>query len=391
MKGKISLGILFGGRSCEHEVSVTSARSILQAIDRDKYDVTLIGINKSGHWLLTDEFDAIVEDGSVKNTVQPSSGFLGKNNQSNDLPYAVSLGLHDQGNLAKVSDSTEPLSTTGQSSQQPPPLDVIFPVLHGTFGEDGTLQGVMEIAGIPYVGCGVLGSSLSMDKSVVKKVFEAEGIPQAPYQVVIGYDWQCQSEPIMHDIEATLGYPLFVKPANMGSSVGINKAHNSRQLRSAIDHALEFDTKAVIEKSMENCREIECSVLGNHNPESSVLGEIIPGDEFYSYETKYLDEKSQLVIPAELSPETSNLVRELSIRAFKAVDGAGLSRVDFFVEKENEAVYLNEINTMPGFTPISMYPQLWAASGLNYSDLIDRLIQLALERHQSRNSLRRTF
>ncbi|NKB76059.1 MAG: D-alanine--D-alanine ligase [Gammaproteobacteria bacterium] len=389
MNKKISLGILFGGRSCEHEVSVTSARSMLRAVDLEKYDVTLIGIDKYGHWLLTSDFDAIVENGSVRPlSAQPVGLDEGVDETLGDSPYAVSLSLHDRGNLATAQNGANALSS---KEHKVPVLDVIFPVLHGTFGEDGALQGVVEMAGITYVGCGVLASSLCMDKAVAKKVFEAEGIPQAPYHVIVVHDWHSQPDEIMTHVSSDLGYPVFVKPANMGSSVGINKAHDKDQLKIAIDHALEFDTKAVVEKSMENCREIECAVLGNHAPEPSVLGEIIPGADFYNYETKYLDQKSQLVIPAELSKQTANLIRELSVKAFRAVDGAGLSRVDFFVEKESEKVYLNEINTMPGFTPISMYPQLWAASGLSYCALIDRLIALALERHHTRGSLRRAF
>jgi D-alanine-D-alanine ligase len=396
MKNKINLGILFGGRSCEHEVSVTSATSILKAIDRQKYNVHLIGIDKSGHWQLGKDIDSITHDGAVAE--------LG-HGQSNGLPdpaarpistplstpvsTPVSMGLHNNGNLTHgttndtVPESNSPLSL--------PSLDVIFPVLHGTFGEDGTLQGVLEMAGVPYVGCGVAASALAMDKALAKMVFESAGIPQAPYLVATAFQWNNSNQEILDNIEQSLGYAVFVKPANLGSSVGVGKAKNRKDLLAAINHALEFDNKIVIEQSMENCHEIECAVLGNQNPEPSILGEIIPGDEFYSYETKYIDDKSQLVIPAPIDEETTTSVQQMAVEAFRAVDGSGLSRVDFFVHKETMEITLNEVNTLPGFTPISMYPQLWAASGLAYPDLIDRLIELAIEQHQSKQSLRRSF
>ena len=375
MAHKKHLGILFGGRSCEHEVSVTSATSILKAIDRDKYHVHLVGIDKHGHWHLAEDLPALIDEGAVR--LEPPR-------DSDQAGTDVSMSLHHEGNLT-------PVAARSASPSSLPVLDVVFPVLHGTFGEDGTLQGVLEMAGIPYVGCGVAASALAMDKALAKKVFEAEGIPQAPYHIVTRHRWDRDSQAQVDDIESTLGYPLFVKPANLGSSVGVSKARDRESLATAVAHALEFDDKAVVEVSMENCREIECSVLGNEEPMASCLGEIVPGAEFYNYETKYLDDKSELIIPADLDPDTTRQVQELAVRAFLAVDGSGLARVDFFVHRETGAVTLNEVNTLPGFTPISMYPQLWAHSGISYPELIDRLIELAIERHHKRQSLKRAF
>ena len=372
MTKKQNLGILFGGRSCEHEVSVTSATSILEAIDPEKYNIHLIGIDKSGYWHLGAKIAQLTDNGSV-------------NPDSRQQSKAVSIGLHNKGNLTS-------LRTTNEGSGQGiPALDVIFPVLHGTFGEDGTVQGVLEIAGIPYVGCAVAASALAMDKALAKKVFESSGIPQARHQVATQNQWRSNAGRILDRIETSLGYPAFVKPANLGSSVGVGKAHNREELTNCINDALQFDVKIVIEESMENSHEIECAVLGNDNPEASVLGEIVPGDEFYSYETKYIDDKSKLLIPAPLDEKTTRQVQQLSIEAFKAIDGSGLARVDFFVNRDSMEITLNEVNTLPGFTPISMYPQLWSASGIGYAQLINRLIDLALDRHQSRVSLKRAF
>ena len=374
---KPSLGILFGGRSCEHEVSVRSASSILKAIDRNQYDVHLIGIDKNGRWHLSDDLEKITHCG----TVEPSAGNM-------VASTAVSMALHHQGNLTGPGKGDDPAERNRPAI---PALDIIFPVLHGTFGEDGTLQGVLEMAGIPYVGCGVAASALAMDKALSKKVFEANGIPQAGYDVLTIFDWKENRDLALSKTEESLGYPVFVKPANLGSSVGISKAKNRGELVRAIQTAFEFDNKIVMEESMENCLEIECSVLGNHRPEASILGEIIPGAEFYNYETKYLDDKSQLVIPAPLDGPTTERVQSLAIAAFKAIDGNGLARVDFFVHRETGAITLNEVNTLPGFTPISMYPKLWAASGVPYAELINRLIQLAFEHHHSRQSIKRNF
>ncbi len=374
----MNLGILFGGQSCEHEVSVTSARSIQQAVNREKYHVHLIGIDKSGYWRLGNDVEALTASGSVIPRLRQDPAPSGS---------AVSLELHNRGNLVAPVDSTMRPGTSACL----PALDVVFPVLHGPFGEDGAMQGVLETVGLPYVGCGVAASALAMDKALVKMVFAASGIPQAPYRVAEAAEWQRNQDQVIIQSEQKLAYPMFVKPANMGSSVGISKAGDRQGLIDAANLALRFDNKIVIEKSMENCREIECSVLGNENPQASVAGEIIAGAEFYDYHTKYVDDRSRLVIPAPLDDETSRRVQSLSLRAFRAIDGRGLARVDFFVDKSSNAVVLNEINTMPGFTPISMYPKLWAASGIAYDDLIDRLIELAIARFESKRSLQFTL
>jgi D-alanine-D-alanine ligase len=373
MTKKINLGLLLGGRSCEHEVSVTSATSILKAINQDQYNVYLIGIDKSGFWHLGTDIDAITDEGSVTSLSSTPSPEL----------MEVSMGLHNNANLTNACDADSEISL--------PELDAIFPVLHGTFGEDGTLQGVLEMAGIPYVGCGVAASSLAMDKALAKKVFEAAGLPQAPYFVARAFEWKSDPVAAMDAIESNLGLPVFVKPANLGSSVGVRKAKTRIELASAIDHAFEFDNKIVVEQSMENCHEVECAVLGNDSPKASILGEIVPGAEFYNYETKYIDDKTNTIIPAPLNERVTREVQELAIAAFQAIDGAGLARVDFFVDRSTMEITLNEVNTMPGFTPISMYPQLWAASGLPYPDLIDKLIELGIEVHQSKQSLKRAF
>lgn len=371
MAEKINLGILFGGRSCEHEVSVVSARSVLAAINHDKYNVYPVGIDKSGHWHLAADIERLVHEKEV----------IGLSQQASPKDGLVNLSIHHEGNLA-------PAST---SDVVTPALDVIFPVLHGTFGEDGTIQGVFEMAGIPYVGCGVAASAIAMDKALAKQVFFAADIPQAPCQIISRFEWDKDQSSVVSTVEKKLGYPAFIKPANMGSSVGVSKANDSQSLNQAIVEALQYDNKVIVEQSMENCHEVECAVLGNADPLASVVGEIIPGAEFYDYQTKYIDDKTETLIPARISEESSKRVQELSIRAFKAIDGAGLSRVDFFVSKDTGEVYLNEINTLPGFTPISMYPKMWAASGIAYPDLIDRLVELAFDQHRSRASLKRAF
>ena len=382
---KINLGLLFGGRSCEHEVSVTSARSILKAIDRDQYNVSLIGIDKAGRWHLADDFEQLLDDGAVTSISQvPAPAPASPTKASGgDL---ITLDLHHHGNL-----SVPAVPAGSAQRNSPPALDVVFPALHGTFGEDGTLQGVFEMAGIPYVGCGVAASALAMDKILAKKVFAAAGIPQAAHIAFTAPQWRHDPAKIIDHGESQLNYPMFVKPANLGSSVGVSKARERVQLQDAIQLALRFDNKIVLEQSMENCMEAECAVLGNADPLASVVGEIIPGGEFYDYTTKYIDDLSELVVPANLPEAAAARVRELAVAAFKEIDGTGLARVDFFVHRETWEVTLNEINTMPGFTPISMYPRLWEASGVPYAELIDRLIQLALENHRAKAALQRAF
>ncbi|MFH1570683.1 MAG: D-alanine--D-alanine ligase family protein [Gemmatimonadota bacterium] len=358
MADKIRVGVLFGGRSAEHEVSVTSARSVLEAIDRDKYEVTMIGIDRQGRWLSAGDATRLLQAGRVE-----GEGLV---------PVALDYGGGRE--LVTQNGAGGPART----------VDVIFPILHGPYGEDGTVQGLLELAGVAYVGAGVLGSAVGMDKDMMKRVFRAAGLPQVAHVAVLRSRWRREPAAVRAAVEAALEYPLFVKPANLGSSVGISKVHGPEELTPAMETAARYDRKIVVEASAGDCHEVECAVLGNEHPEASVVGQIVPSHEFYDYEAKYLDGRSELIIPARLRPETAEAVRQLACRAFAACDAAGLARVDFFVRRDDESVLINEINTLPGFTPISMYPKLWAASGVTYRQLIDRLIELALERHRDR-------
>lgn len=374
MERKLRVGLLFGGRSSEHEVSLASAASVLQAIDHKKYEVIPIGISQSGEWLVGDDPLALLQE---KKTVAADSA--AQRVFFSPVPGQADLIPLDKGPDSRVT------AVAGQ-------LDVIFPVLHGTYGEDGTIQGLLELANIPYVGAGVAASAVGMDKAMAKAIFTAAGLPQLPYLVVLRSQWEADPALVQRQVEVHFGYPCFVKPAGLGSSVGISKVHNAPELQPALEEAAAYDRKLVIEKAAENVREVECSVLGNDRPIASVPGEIIPSREFYDYVAKYRDENSRLIIPARISARTTERVQQLALAAFRAVDCAGMARVDFFVDKESEEIYLNEINTIPGFTPISMYPKLWEASGISYGELIDRLIQLALERHndKQRNRIKYT-
>ena len=365
MSRKIRVGVLFGGRSCEHEVSVTSARSLLEAIDKERYEAVMIGITKEGRWLVAEDALKVLEAGVVE--------------EGNALP--VMLDYPGSRELVARGHGDLAAAASGQ-------VDVIFPILHGPFGEDGTVQGLLELAGVAYVGAGVVGSAVGMDKEMMRRAFLAEGLPQVDYTVVRRRRWEREPEAVFGEIEEQFAYPVFVKPVNLGSSVGITKARHEEELRRGMDEAASFDYKIMVEAAALNCREVECAVLGNEDPQASVLGEIVPGNEFYDYNAKYADDNSDLIIPARVSEETAERVRQYAIRAFRAVESAGLARVDFFIDKGDESIYLSEINTMPGFTPISMYPKLWQASGIGYGELIHRLIQLGLERHGERQKTR---
>jgi D-alanine-D-alanine ligase len=387
---KIRVGILFGGRSGEHEVSLLSAASVLRSIDQDKYEVVPIGITKAGRWLTAESAENMLEGKIVLEPrnlragdpeTTPSAAVLARGESVVVPPEPV----HRQSGLVPFqSDAT----LTRRASDRAINVDVIFPVLHGTFGEDGTIQGLLELADIPYVGAGVLGSAAGMDKDVMKSLFLAARIPIVKHVTILRAAWENDPKRVQKVIESKLRYPVFVKPANLGSSVGISKAHNRKELGPSMDEAAKFDRKIVIEQGVggkkDKAREIECSVLGNDDPTASVPGEIVPGKEFYDYTAKYLDEGSQLIIPAKLTKTETKRVQELAIAAFRAVDCSGLARVDFLMDPKTRKIFLNEINTMPGFTAISMYPKLWAASGLAYPDLIDRLIQLGIERHEDK-------
>jgi D-alanine-D-alanine ligase len=386
---KLRVGILFGGRSGEHEVSLLSAASVLQAIDKDKYEVVPIGITKDGRWLTAGEAENLLQGKLILEPRHLRAGDPETTEAAAVLARGESVVIppepvHRQSGL--VPFQTDAL--TRRASDRAINVDVIFPVLHGTFGEDGTIQGLLELADLAYVGAGVLGSAAGMDKGVMKSLFIAAGIPIVKHVTILRSAWEKEAKKVEKLVETKLKYPVFVKPANLGSSVGISKAHNRKELGPAIEEAAKFDRKIVIEQGVggkkNKAREIECSVLGNDEPVASIPGEIVPVKEFYDYNAKYLDEGSELIIPAKLTKAETKRVQELAIRSFKAVDCSGLARVDFLMDPTTRKIYLNEINTMPGFTAISMYPKLWAASGLEYADLIDRLIQLGLERHEDK-------
>jgi D-alanine-D-alanine ligase len=395
---KLRVGILFGGRSGEHEVSLLSAASVFNAIDKDKYEVVPIGITKDGRWLTAEHAENLLQGKIVLEPrhlragdpdATPAAAVLARGEAVIVPPEPV---RRQSGLVPFQSDA----ALTRRASDRAINVDVIFPVLHGTFGEDGTIQGLLELADIPYVGAGVLGSAAGMDKDIMKSLFIASGIPIVKHVTILRSAWENDPKKVHKLVESKLTYPVFVKPANLGSSVGISKAHDRKELGPAIEEAAKFDRKIVIEQGVggknKKAREIECSVLGNDDPVASVPGEIVPGKEFYDYTAKYLDEGSKLIIPAKLSKADTKKVQDLAIAAFKAVDCSGLARVDFLMEpgsptksgKKSGKIYLNEINTMPGFTAISMYPKLWAATGLAYADLIDRLIQFGIERHEDK-------
>jgi D-alanine-D-alanine ligase len=363
MTRKIKVGVVFGGRSGEHEVSLVSAKGIINAMDKEKYEVVPIGITKEGRWIASGDPMKALEAGTPEKSV----------------PAAL-LGDPSQRGLMRLEESETAVTTTARLSE----IDVVFPVLHGPYGEDGTVQGLLELADVPYVGAGVLGSALGMDKALMKTVFQARGLPVVEYLVIKRKEWESDPQGVMQRIEDTLDYPYFIKPSNLGSSVCISKVHQRSELAPALDLAARYDRKMLAERGV-NAREIEVSVLGNDDPIASVPGEIIPCREFYDYVAKYIDDRSELVIPADLPPETTQRIREMAVEAYLAVDCAGMARVDFLLDKDSGQIYLGELNTIPGFTPISMYPKLWEASGISYSELIDRLIELALERHADKS------
>jgi D-alanine-D-alanine ligase len=362
---KIRLGLLFGGRSSEHEVSLTSAASVIKALDPEKYEIVPIGITREGAWRVGASARKLLDSPRALPAIL-----------ENGRPVTASVDPQRPALLA--------LNSKSAGGESTPAVDVVFPLLHGTFGEDGTVQGLLELAGIPYVGAGVLGSAAGMDKDLMKRLFRDAGLPVVPWVLVIRGEWEAEPARARQRVRKSLRYPLFVKPANLGSSVGISKVHNSRELGAAIDLAARYDRKIIVENGVDG-REIECSVLGNDNPLASVPGEIIPVNEFYDYEAKYVKEGSQIVIPAKLAPAQARRVQEFAVRAFQAIDCAGMARVDFLLDRKSAKLWVNEINTIPGFTPISMYPKMWEASGLAYPQLLDRLIELALERHRDKN------
>jgi D-alanine-D-alanine ligase len=371
---KLRVGIVYGGRSGEHEVSIASAAAVFQNLDKQRYDPIPIRIEKDGRWIIADRLPVSSSAAEVIEQARLHPARLGRGGREAHLlahPGDEQILTFDEG--AKI---------TGLG------LDIVFPVLHGPYGEDGTVQGLLELANIPYVGAGVLASAVGMDKAVAKLVFAARGLPMAPYQVVLRQQWLAEPQEVESAVASSLGFPIFVKPANLGSSVGISKVKSAGELGAAMKLAADYDRKIVVEAAVPHAREIECAVLGNDAPEASVPGEIIPSGEFYDYQSKYLDQNSRTVIPAELPPAQSARVRSLAIEVFRAVDGAGMARVDFLMNGKEGTLFVNEINTIPGFTTISMYPKMWAASGLSYPALLDKLITLAQERHAEKQHLK---
>ncbi len=364
MPHKIRLGLLFGGRSAEHDVSLMSARSVLQAINKDKYEVTLIGITKEGKWVAGGNSLKALSAGAADPLTE--AALLGEPGKRELMAIRADAESHG----AQLSAITE--------------LDVIFPLLHGPYGEDGTMQGLLELADVPYVGSGVLGSAVAMDKAVCKELLRAAGIPVVAWLLATRAEIERALADVANRAESQFGYPLFTKPANLGSSVGVLKAHDRAELMEALKESARYDRRVLIERGI-NAREIEVSVLGNDEPVASVVGEIVPGREFYDYDAKYVDDNSQLLIPAPIPAAVAEQARQYAVAAFRVIDAAGLARVDYLLDKDTDTIYLNEINTIPGFTQISMYPKLWEASGVSYSELIDRLVSLALERQAEKD------
>jgi D-alanine-D-alanine ligase len=375
---KLRVGVIYGGRSGEHEVSLASGASILKHLDRDKYDVVAVKIEKDGRWTLPERAPTAVSAAEAIEGARAAAAQLVGEGREALMP------AHPGRDTLIAIDRQD---TSGRPALAGLPLDVVFPVLHGPLGEDGTVQGLLELANVAYVGPGVMASAVGMDKVAMKVLFEARGLPVTPWYGFVAADWRRRRDEVVERALA-LGLPVFVKPANLGSSVGISKVKSGELLPAAIDEALTFDRKVIIEAAVPDAREIECAVLGNDEPQASAAGEIFPGREFYDYEAKYLDASSRTAIPADLTPQQLAEVQRVSVAAFQAIDACGMSRVDFLLSRSTGALVLNEINTIPGFTTISMFAKLWEASGLPYPALVDRLIALALERHEEKQRLR---
>jgi len=373
---KLRVGIIYGGRSGEHDVSLASGAAVFKNLDPERYDAVPIRIERDGRWSLPDHPPTLVSAAAVIEAARPDRA---------EVAREAHLVAHPDGDALMTIDRRGPSASPTISAVG---LDVIFPVLHGPYGEDGTVQGLLELAGVPYVGAGVLASAIGMDKAAMKLAFAARGLPICDYEVVLKRDWRRDERGVMSAVVNRLGLPVFIKPANLGSSVGISKVKHAVEFVAAMNLAAQFDRKIVIEAAVPHAREIECSVLGNDEPEASIPGEVIPSREFYDFEAKYIDEGSRLLIPAPLTDAQAAEVRTLALAAFKAIDGAGMARVDFLLAGDSGILYLNEVNTIPGFTTIGMYAKLWEASGLSFPALLDRLIALALERHAEKQQLR---
>jgi len=378
---RLRVAVIFGGRSGEHEVSLMSAASVMAAMDPERYEVVPVAITREGAWLLPEDAAGFLKEG-----IDPSRGWrvglLADPQVRGLIPLPPGAGGTEAPAPAGTPAGTQPSAPAVLRE-----IDVVFPVLHGTYGEDGTIQGLLELANVPYVGPGVLSSAVSMDKVVMKDLFTRHGLPVTPYRGYRVHRWRREPEAVLDEIEEAFGWPVFVKPANLGSSVGVHKCRDRAALKAGLDDAFRYDRKVIVEKAVPEAREIEVSVLGNEDPQASVPGEVVPSREFYDYRAKYLDDASQLLIPAPLTGEQAEEIRRLALAAYRAVDAEGMARVDFLLSRTTGQVFVNEVNTIPGFTPISMYPKLWEASGLPYAELIDRLIQLAIQRWQEKQAL----
>ncbi|MGG1552847.1 D-alanine--D-alanine ligase [Paenibacillus ferrarius] len=377
MSRKIRIGLIYGGKSGEHDVSLQTALAVMKAVDFQKYEITPFYISKKGEW----------QSG-------PALGAPAASVEELTFQAGKALEAPSGSALAPLFSAVQPKGdvsiSAADEAAEAPGIDVVVPLLHGTFGEDGTIQGLLEMANIPYVGAGVLASAVGMDKVMMKKVFAQEGLPQCVFRHFTRHEWEKNRAYHLMELETAVGYPCFVKPANLGSSVGISKARNQEELIAAVQFAFQYDRKVIVEENID-AREIEVAVLGNDEPLASVAGEIVSSNEFYDYKAKYKDGKSVMVIPAEIPSDAAEEIRNLAIRAFLALDGSGLSRVDFFYGKTDGKIYINEINTMPGFTPFSMYPLLWQETGKPYTELLDDLIRLALERHAAKQQIQYSF
>ena len=383
---RLRIGIIYGGRSSEHAVSLASAAAIFANLDRERYEPVPIRIEQDGHWVLAERPPTLESAGDTIERARLESGPAAR--ATRELQRVAHPGDETMLTVERGVDADSGSDDAGHAIVTGLALDLIFPIVHGPYGEDGTLQGLLELADIPYVGAGVLAAAVGMDKAVMKVLFAASGLPIVQHDVLLRRDWQADRAGIVSELTERLRFPLFVKPANLGSSVGISRATDRDTLSSAIDLAAEFDRKIVVEEGVTPCREIECAVLGNSDLEVSVPGEIIPSRDFYDYEPKYLDDSSEIVIPAVLTPGQTAEVQRLAIAAFRAIDGAGMARVDLLLKRNTGRIFLNEINTHPGFTTTSMYSKMWAASGLSYPALLDRLIALANERHTEKQESR---
>ena len=387
---RLRIGIIYGGRSSEHAVSLASAAAIFANLDRERYEPVPIRIEQDGRWVLAEHPPTLASAADTIKHARLESERAAR--ATRELHLVAHPGDETMLTVERGVGADSGSDDAGHAIVTGLALDLIFPIVHGPYGEDGTLQGLLELANIPYVGAGVLAAAVGMDKAVMKVLFAASGLPIVRHDVLLRRDWQADRAAIVSELTGRLRFPLFVKPANLGSSVGISRAMDRDTLSSAIDLAAEFDRKIVVEEGVTPCREIECAVLGNSDPEVSVPGEVIPSRDFYDYEAKYLDDSSEMVIPAALTPGQTDEIQRLAIAAFRAIDGAGMARVDLLLKRNTGRIFLNEINTHPGFTTISMYSKMWAASGLSYPALLDRLIALANERHtekqESRTSVR---